>query len=59
MSSLLKNYDFVSWVLSGTQMFSSFVSILSYSYGESIPVSAEALDSSFSVPIGKAKVTFQ
>ena len=58
MSSLLKNYDFVSWVLSATQIFSSFVSILSCSYGESFPVSAEALDSSFCIPIGKAKVFF-
>nr|DAD30468.1 TPA_asm: hypothetical protein HUJ06_009319 [Nelumbo nucifera] len=27
-------------------------------YGESFPVSAEALDSSFCLPIGKAKVCF-
>lgn len=29
---------------------------LSFRYGESFPVSAEVLDSSFCLPIGKAKV---
>lgn len=37
-------------------MLSSLVSFLSCSYGESFPVSAEAVDSSFCLPIGKAKV---
>lgn len=46
-----------------TQLFSLHLScniskscILLYSYGESFPIKAEVLDSSFSVPIGKAKV---
>lgn len=56
MSSLLKNYYFVTWVLSATQMLLSLVSFLSCSYGESFPVSVEAVDSSFCLPIGKAKV---
>lgn len=46
----------MTWVLSATQMLSSLVSFLSCSYGESFPVSAEAVDSSFCLPIGKAKV---
>jgi len=32
---------------------------LCFRYGESFPVSAEVLDSSFCLPIGKAKVTFK
>jgi pyruvate dehydrogenase E1 component beta subunit len=33
--------------------------ILCFRYGESFPVSAESLDSSFCLPIGKAKVTLR
>jgi pyruvate dehydrogenase E1 component beta subunit len=47
---------FFLWLSWHLMMFG--ILLLFCSYGESFPVSAEALDSSFSLPIGKAKVCF-